>query len=460
MAGHLYFSTSILAERVPRRRAYAYRVHPSCPVLYPFFIAKLLSSSAAQAALHHRIIACAILVAKEVQFLVSAGEASGDLYAAGVVSHLARIYQSARFYGCAGPRLRQAGVEPIVDSASLAVVGLAEVVAHLPRIYGQYRKLVHYAHACRPDAALLTDSPDFHLRLARHLKRDGVPVFYLVAPQVWAWRQGRVKKISRLVDKLFCLFPFEEAWFRERGVDATYIGHPLAKMVRTTKTRDEFFDQERLAKNSRMVVLLPGSRAGEARRHLPILLEAVARLRSRFDLSFVLAIPKGFRTADALVKFRERIDALSIQVVENQTWDSIGHADLALAASGTVTVEAAVLGTPMVTFYKVTPVSWYGARHLVKVPFLSMVNLIADRQIVPELIQNEMTPEKLARAAAELLTNEALAAAMRADLGAVRRLLTREGDPLQSTAESIAACLEQRSAGRTAAAALVGETIR
>ena len=375
---------------------------------------------------------------KEVQFLVSAGEASGDLYAAGVVRHLSAALPSAGFYGCAGPRLQAAGVQPVIDSASIAVVGLAEVLGHLPRIYGQYRKLVRFAEQHHPQAALLTDSPDFHLRLAGHLKRLNVPVFYLVAPQVWAWRPGRVQTIRRVVDKLFCLFPFEQAWFRERGVDATYIGHPLASMVRVKSARDEFFARHGLPNDSRLVVLLPGSRVGEARRHLPILLEAVSQLRRRFALSAVLAIPAGFRTHEAFSKYRERIHALSIQVIENETWDCIGHADLALAASGTVTIEAAVLGTPMVTFYRVNPVSWYGARHLVKAPFFSMVNLIAGRQVVPELIQQDMTPEKIAAAAEPLLTSSTRADRMRTDLAAVRAQLCSEaGDPLGRAAGMI-----------------------
>ncbi len=373
-----------------------------------------------------------------MQFLVSAGETSGDLYASGVVSHLSNLCPPAEFYGCTGPRLKAAGVRTIVDSASLAVVGLAEVVGHLPRIYGEFRKLIHFAEQHRPDAAILTDSPDFHLRLARHLKRLKVPVFYLVAPQVWAWRQGRVKSIRELVDKLFCLFPFEEAWFRERGVDATYIGHPLARMARAKLSRDEFFDRHRLAKDSQMLTLLPGSRVGEARRHLPILLETVAALRQRFALSAVLATPQGFRAESAFSTFRERMQALSIKVVENETWDCIAHADLALAASGTVTIEAAVLGTPMVTFYKVNPLSWYGGRHLVKVPFLSMVNLIAQRQIVPELIQHDMTPAKMTSAAVELLSSPVRLERMRADLAGVRHSLTAEGDPLRRAAELIA----------------------
>ncbi|HEY7305870.1 MAG TPA: lipid-A-disaccharide synthase [Bryobacteraceae bacterium] len=373
-----------------------------------------------------------------MQFLVSAGEASGDMYAAGVVQRLSEILPEARFYGCAGPRLRTLGVEPVIDSARLSVVGLAEVVTHLPRIYGEYRKLVQYARRNRPDAAILTDSPDFHLRLARHLKRLGVPVYYLVAPQVWAWREGRVKLIREVVDKLFCLFPFEEEWFRQRGVNARYIGHPLAAIAGTRSPREQFFDIHHLLRDIPTIVLLPGSRPGEARRHLPVLLDALSILRQRFSVQALLATPEGFQSRGVFTEFRERISSLSIQVIENQTWDCIGHADVALAASGTVTIEAAVLGTPMVTFYKVNPLSWWAGRPLVKVPFLSMVNLVAGRQIVPELMQNEMTGANIASVAADLFAGPGKAAQMRAELAEVRAALASEGDPLRRAADLIA----------------------
>jgi lipid-A-disaccharide synthase len=369
-----------------------------------------------------------------VRILISAGEASGDMYAAQLARALRPHFPDAQFYGCAGPRLKEAGVEVIVDAANLAVVGLAEVVSHLPRIYGLYRRLLRHIRRNPPAFAVLTDSPDFHLRLARHLKRMGVPVFYLVAPQVWAWRQGRVKTIRRRIDKLFCLFPFEERWFRQRGVNADYIGHPLAARVRPSLTRPEFFAKHGLEPSLRMVVLLPGSRVGEATRHLPDLLGAVELLRREFATQTVLATPKGFASGQAFEKFRERFSALSIKVIEGETWDSLAHADLAFAASGTVTVEAAVLGTPMVTFYKVTRLSWWAGRRLVKVPYLSMVNLIADRMVVPELIQNEMTPEKLALAASELLADPKRAQKMRDDLALVRQLLSGDGDPLDKAA--------------------------
>jgi lipid-A-disaccharide synthase len=284
----------------------------------------------------------------------------------------------------------------------------------------------------------LTDSPDFHLRLARHLKKLGVPVYYLVAPQVWAWREGRVKLIREVVGKLFCLFPFEEEWFRQRGVNATYIGHPLAAKARTSASRERFFEAHKLLSQAPAIVLLPGSRPGEARRHLPVLLDALSILKERFSVQALLATPEGFQRRGVFREFRERISSLSIQVIENQTWDCIGHADVALAASGTVTIEAAVLGTPMVTFYKVNPLSWWAGRRLVKVPFLSMVNLVAGRQIVPELMQNEMTGANIASAAADLLAKPGKAAQMRAELAEVRVLLTLDGDPFRRAADLIA----------------------
>jgi lipid-A-disaccharide synthase len=372
-----------------------------------------------------------------VRILISAGEASGDMYAAQLAQALKLRWPDAHFFGCAGPRLKELGTEVVVDSASLAVVGLAEVVAHLPRIYGEYRKLVRRAREDRPDLAILTDSPDFHLRLARHLKRAGVPVFYLVAPQVWAWRQGRVRIIRDRIDKLFCLFPFEEPWFRKHGVDASYIGHPLAARVRPCLSKEEFLRKHRLKPDQPVVTLLPGSRVGEAQRHLPVVLDAVERLRQNFAPQMLLASPKTFKPQVALEKFWERISALSIQVVEGETWDCLAHSDLALAASGTVTVEAAVLGTPLVTFYKVAQLSWWAGRRLVKVPYLSMVNLIANRRIVPELIQDDMTGERLAREAAMLLSEPSAVASMRHDLAQVRAALQVEGDPMERAADLV-----------------------
>lgn len=358
--------------------------------------------------------------------LISAGEASGDLYAALLVEELRRLWPDAHFSGCTGPRMRRAGVETIVDAASLAVVGLVEVIAHIPRIYGEYRKLAAAARSTRPELAILTDSPDFHLRLARKLHAEGIPVIYLVAPQVWAWRQGRLPGMRRTLGHLLCIFPFEEKFFREHGLAATYIGHPLAGLVKPSLSRADFFRKHRLPAGRPLISVLPGSRRGEAARHLPALVEAVERLYREQAASFILPAAE---TAGADF-FRERIGTAPIQVIDGENWDSIAHADLALAASGTVTIEAALLGTPMVTFYKVTAASWLMGRILVRVPFYSMVNLIAGRAIVPELMQSQMTGANLAAEAQRLLRDDAARSQMRADLAEVAARLAGPAQPM------------------------------
>jgi len=357
------------------------------------------------------------------RILVSAGEASGDLYASLVVEELRRLAPGGppmEFFGCTGPRLRAAGVRTVVDAASLAVVGLVEVVAHIPRIHGEYRKLLAAARECQPDLAILTDSPDFHLRVARRLRLQGVPVVYLVAPQAWAWRKGRVKQMRRDIGRLLCIFPFEEEFFRHEGVNATYIGHPLAGLVRPSLSRDEFFRKHRLPLGRPLISVLPGSRRGEAARHLPALLDAAGRLYREQAVNLVL--PASATTGAAF--FEERVGGSPIRVIEGESWDAMAHSDLALAASGTVTVEAALLGTPMVTFYKVTPPSWLAGKFLVNVPFYSMVNLIAGRAVVPELMQGQMTGEALARVGRRLLSDEAARAEMKAGLAQVRQRLS------------------------------------
>ena len=367
-----------------------------------------------------------------LKILVSAGEASGDLYAASLVEALRRREPDAEFFGCAGPRMRAACVQPVVDMASLAVVGLVEVVSHIPRIYREFRKLCRAAAARRPDLAILTDSPDFHLRLAPRLKRLGIPVVCLVAPQAWAWRRGRVHTLRRNVERLLCIFPFEEEFFRAEGVPAVYIGHPLARLVRPSLGREEFRSKHGVPPDRPLVVLLPGSRPGEVARHLPDLAGAVGRILARRDAAFVLATPAGFSVPAG------RLPAGSqVQVVEGETWDAIAAADVALAASGTVTVETALLGTPMVTFYRVSQATWWLGRPLVRVPFYSMVNLVAGRRIVPELIQREMTPERLAAETLELLDNPAARERMREDLAEVARRLGSFHDPIERAADEV-----------------------
>jgi lipid-A-disaccharide synthase len=369
--------------------------------------------------------------------LISAGEASGDLYAAGLVEALRRRNPAFEFFGCAGQRMQRAGVRAVVDARSIAVVGLVEVITHIPRIYREYRKLIHAAEMERPDIAILTDSPDFHLRLARHLKRLGIPVIYLVAPQVWAWRKGRLPAMKQNIDQLLCIFPFEPDFFAPHGIDARYIGHPLTRLVKPSAGREELRRRYGIPDAAPVVALLPGSRKGEIERHLPILIEAVRQIRQQSQgpaPQFILAVPYGNLLGS---NFKERISEASIQVLEGQTWDVLACAEVALAASGTVTIEATLVGTPMVTFYRVNKLSWLMGRFLVKVPFYSMVNLVAGRRIVPELMQNDMTPARLASEALTLLSDESARNSMRGELQLVARKLAGPQDPLEVAASLV-----------------------
>jgi lipid-A-disaccharide synthase len=395
-----------------------------------------------------------------VRVFISAGEASGDLYASRVVEALRARHPDAEFFGCAGPRMQAAGVRAVVDSRSLAVAGLVEVIPHIPRIWREFRKLCRSFSDTRPDIAVLTDSPDFHLRLAKKLKAKGIPIVYLIAPQAWAWRQGRVRTMRATIQRLLCIFPFEEEFFRSHGVPASFIGHPLAGIVRPSMSRADFLSQYNLPADRPIITLLPGSRHGEVARHIPYLLDAAGRISrarliskkhpfSNTPATFVLALPPGFGYDQSeirhTVKFWERNegasiqvkDSLAVHVMEGMTWDALAYSQLALAASGTVTVEAALLGTPMVTFYRVNALSWLLGRWLVRAPFLSMVNLVAGRRVAPELIQGEMTGERIAAEAMRLLDDEGAREEMRAGLAEVKGKLASGGDPMEAAAEWI-----------------------
>jgi len=384
---------------------------------------------------------------EEMRILISAGEASGDLYASRVVEILRARHPEAEFFGCAGPRMQAAGVRPIIDMRSIAVVGLVEVLRHIPRIWGQFQKLTQAALTERPEVAILTDAPDFHLPLARRLRRQGVPVVYLIAPQAWAWRQGRVRTMRATLRRLLCIFPFEQEFFESRGVPTTYIGHPLGRLIQPSMDRAKFCAKLGIEPGARVLALLPGSRHGEVDRHIAILIEAVRQIRARAlitesPITPILALPPGFGWETA--SFSERIRAASIKVIEGFTWDVLAQAELALAKSGTVTVEAALLGVPMVTFYRVNALSWIGGRWLVRGPF-AMPNLVAGRRIVPELIQSEMTPERIAAEAIRLLDHETERDAMREGLAEVAANLRSERDPLEVAADWIERICSEKS---------------
>lgn len=356
------------------------------------------------------------------KILISAGEASSDMYAARLARAL-RERTGAEFFGMGGPRMAEAGVDLVADYHEVAVVGVAEVLHKIPTVIGVQRRLAREAARRHPSVAILVDSPGTHLGMGRRIKNLGIPVGYFIGPQVWAWRPGRVRVIKRLVKRMVVIFPFEEKIYRDAGVPVDFVGHPLVDVVRPTTTRAEFAAKHGLDASRPIVTLLPGSRRNEISQNYPRVLEAcerVAHALPNVRIQFVHAAAPGLKE-EFLVPFSR--PGLEIKRVTGATYDALAAADCAIVASGTATVEAALLGTPMVVVYRVAPLTAMVLKHMLRTPFIGMVNLIAGRIVAPELIQDKFTPEAVASEVRRLLESAAAREEMKSGLAEVRAKL-------------------------------------
>jgi lipid-A-disaccharide synthase len=292
------------------------------------------------------------------------------------------------FFGVGGDRMRAAGCDTVVDAKDLAVVGITEILSHLPKILGLYQRLIAEADKRKPDLAIVIDSPAFNWRVARKMKKRGIPTVYYVAPQFWAWRQGRVRLISNYIDKALVIFPFEEAFYRKRGVDATFVGHPLAELPHPAIERNEYAVHFHLDPSKQWIALMPGSRVKEVRMNLPTILEAVAQLGPAYE--FLLPVAP---TLDR--EFVNKLIGTHRIALVPEALPALWHSRAGIVASGTATVEAAVMGTPFVMVYRVSPLTYILGKPRVKVPHFAMVNLIAGEEIVPELVQHDFTAQNV-----------------------------------------------------------------
>jgi lipid-A-disaccharide synthase len=320
--------------------------------------------------------------------LISAGEASGEMYGAQIIEALRRRDPSLCFFGAGGDRMRAARCEIVVDAKDLAVVGITEILSHLPKIYGLYRKLIRAADERHPKLAIVIDSPAFNWRVARQMRQRGIPVVYYVCPQFWAWRQGRVKLLRRYINKALVIFPFEENFYRARSVDATFVGHPLADLPAPEISRFHYAAQQSLDVVKPWITLMPGSRRKEVRMNLPTILEAAAKLGQTYE--FLLPVARTLEPSflKALIGNRD------IHLVPDAL-PALHHSRAGIIASGTATVEAAIMGTPFVMVYRVSPLTYALGKPRIKVAHYAMVNLIAGEEVVPELVQHEFTAENI-----------------------------------------------------------------
>ena len=400
-----------------------------------------------------------------LSIMIVAGEASGDKHGASLAQALMRLNPETKYqlFGSGGEEMRAAGVETLVDVRDVGVMGVPEIARAVGKLYRAYRTLLGAARLRRPTAIVLIDWPDFNIRLARKLHREGFKTIYYISPQVWAWRKYRIRALRRNVDRMLVILPFEEEFYRRAGLEVRYVGHPLAEAVRISASREDFCRRHGLDPARPVVALLPGSRHKEIHYHLPVMLDAAIRLRSfpfriadcglRIDKrgaevqisnpksdirnpQFVVPLASTVRRDDVAPAILEaqlatrskgETDDLSVTVVEGDTYNALGHSEFAVVASGTATVEAALAGTPMVIIYRSSELNWRLIRPLIHLDTFGMVNLIAGRRVVPELMQHDATGENIAREATGILSDKARLARMRQDLERVRELLAAEG---------------------------------
>jgi lipid-A-disaccharide synthase len=345
------------------------------------------------------------------------------MYAARLAADL-KTRTGAQLFGMGGPRMAEAGVDLIADYHEVAVVGIAEVLHKIPTIIGVQNRLAREAARRGASLAILVDSPGTHLGVARRLKNRGIPVGYFIGPQIWAWRPGRVRVVRRLINRMVVIFPFEEKIYREAGVPVDFVGHPLVDVVRSALPRAEFAVRHGLDPGRPIVALLPGSRRNEIAQHYARITEACRRIAQHSGgvnaPQFILAAASGLGPE---LNANYATAGVEVRRIEEAAYDSLAAADCAIVASGTATVEAALLGTPMVVVYRVSPLSAFFLRRMIRAPFFAMVNLIAERKIVPELIQDDFTSEAMEREIRGLLDSPPAREKMEADLAEVRARL-------------------------------------
>lgn len=377
------------------------------------------------------------------QILISAGEASSDMYAARLAVAI-KERTGAHLFGMGGAQMREAGVELVADASAIAVVGITEVLHQLPAVWRAWRTLEREAARRKPALAITVDSPGFNFGLARRLKKQGVRNVYFISPQIWAWRPGRMRWIQRRFERVLVIFPFEEEMYRKAGVAVDFVGHPLVDSVHAKLTREEFAALFGLDPKRQIVAVLPGSRPSEIERNMPIIAEACERVQRDHAAQFVAAVAPGLKPE----RFEKYVGSGgSWTFAEGRTYDALAAADCAVVSSGTATVEAALLGTPMVVVYKVSALTGLIARRLVTTQLFAMVNLISGRQVVPELIQDKFVTPALEEELGRLLNSADAREEQRKELAKVQAWLG-PGGAIDRAAEIIAGMISPNSRGQ------------
>ncbi len=360
------------------------------------------------------------------KIMLIAGESSGDYHSAALINALKKIDPAVEISGIGGPKMRQAGAKLLCDISELSIIGFTDVLKNLIKIKQVFNRVLAAIEAQAPDAVVLVDYPGFNLKLAGQIKKHKIPVIYYISPQIWAWWRSRIKTIKRCVDKMLVVFKFEQDLYRDYGIDASFVGHPLLESARPEFSREDFLNKLGLSRQKKTVGLLPGSRKMEVERILPLLLESAELIGQKLpQVQFVLLKAPGI--APLLYASKLKTCRLPVVLCENQTYDLLNICDFALVASGTATLEAAIMQTPMAVVYKVSFLNWLIARALIRLPFIGLVNVVAQKLIVPEFVQYKARPRLIANSALNILNNQASLTNVKSELNKVRQSLGSPG---------------------------------
>ena len=382
-----------------------------------------------------------IMNKEEPHFLIIAGEASGDLHGAKLVQALLDVYPKARFTGMGGERMRDAGVNTLFGIERMGAVGFVEIFSDFSHYFSVYRALVKEIASLKYTAVILIDSPTLNLRLAKHSRKHSCPVYYFISPQVWAWRKGRIEDIRKFVHKMFVILPFEEKMYQEAGVDAEFLGHPFIDIVRPTRSREENLKQFSLDPNKKIVGLLPGSRMNEVNSLLDEMLGAAKKIKNEIcQCQFLLPIAESIDSV--IIRKKLGHNPLDIKILKGETYNVMNSCDALIIASGSATLEAGIIGCPMVIVYKLSPLTYWLALILIKTPFYGLVNIVAEEKVAPELIQKKANANNIALEILKILKNPEYCQEIRNRLLLVRKNLGRPG-VMKAVAASMADSLSK-----------------
>ncbi len=336
--------------------------------------------------------------------LIIAGENSGERYGARLVHEFKKTHPSFSFFGIGGKEMEKQGVDLLFPIKDMAVVGGFEILSHLPRLKKIFNHIQKETKRKKPVASVLIDSPDFNMRLAKKLKKQSIPVLYYISPTVWAWRKGRLKTLKKTIQKMLLIFPFEEKIYNEHGIPATYVGHPLREYVKVSLSRKEFHQKYELDPEKKVISILPGSRKSELKFHLPILFRALDKIRGEFESQYLFLLAENLESS--LIHSFISSYHNNLKLLAADKYDAMAYSHLVLAACGTSNLEAALLGVPLISFYRILPLTYSLGKRFVHLKNYSIVNILAGKEIIPELIQKDFTPENIFQETKKILGSE------------------------------------------------------